>query len=188
MIICPTTSPSFWRKIDRTIGLKTPVRPFDLPNFKGKGQQLSSNPDCPALGETKRIQVVQTDSKSKKNIKPVHRSPMFTEKNKNKPAGPSGILTNGHLAKHTMRKAKQKTAAHAAKTKTSTISQWSHIRWTDDNTHPVSGDEMMRTDRPKTRNRRRNKPQAQARGGGIKSYDDYVHSFAEFLYLKEVNQ
>ena len=33
------------------------------------------------------------------------------------------------------------------KTKTSTISQWSHIRWTaDDNTHPVSGDEMF--DRP----------------------------------------
>jgi hypothetical protein len=186
MIICPTTYPSFWRKIDRTIGLKTPVRPFDLSNFKGKGQQLSSNPDCPALGETKRIQVVQTDSKSKRKRNPVHPSLMFTGTNKNKPARPSGILNHGQLAKHTMRKAKQKTAAHAAKTKTSTTSQWSHIRWTDDNTHPVSGDE--RFDRPKTRNRRRNKPQAQASGGRMKWYDDYVPSYAEFLYLKEVNQ
>ena len=74
------------------------------------------------------------------------------------------------------------------KTKTSTVSQWSHIRWTDDNTHPVSGDEVMRFDRPKTRDRRRNKPQAQASGGRMKWYDDYVPSYAEFLYLKEVNQ
>ena len=85
MIMCPTTYPSFWRKIDRTIGLKTPVRPFDLSNFKGQGQQLSSNPDFPALDEKHGIQVVQTDSKLKRNIKPVHWSPMFTGKIKINP-------------------------------------------------------------------------------------------------------
>ena len=147
---------------------------------------LSSNPNSSELDEKHGIQVVPMDSNLKRKINPVHWSPMFTGTNKNKPARPSGILNHGQLAKHTMRKAKQKTAAHAAKTKTSTTSQWSHIRWTDDNTHPVSGDEMF--DRPKTRKRRRNKPQAQASGGRIKWYDDYVPSYAEFLYLKEVNQ
>lgn len=83
MIMCPTTYPSFWRKIDRTIGLKTPVCPFDLSNFKGKGQQLSSNPDFPALDGKHGIHVVEKDSKSK-NIKPVHPSPMFTETHNNR--------------------------------------------------------------------------------------------------------
>ncbi len=87
-----------------------------------------------------------------------------------------------------MRNKQNQTGRTGGKTEPSTINQWAHIRWTDDNTHPVSGDEMMRFDRPKTRNRRRNKPQAQASGGRIKSYDDYVHSFANFCYLKEVNQ
>jgi hypothetical protein len=78
------------------------------------------------------------------------------------------------------------TGRTGGKTKTSTISQWSHIRWTDDNTHPVSGDEMF--DRPKTRNRRRNKPQAQASGGKIKWHDSHVPSYADaFCYPREVN-
>jgi hypothetical protein len=82
MIMCPTTYPSFWRKIDRTIGLKTPVRPFDLSNFKGQGQQLSSNPDFPALDEKHGIQVVPMDSKSKRKINPVDQPTKAAGENK----------------------------------------------------------------------------------------------------------
>ena len=60
---------------------------------------LFSNTNSSELDEKKRIHVVQMDSTSKRNTEPVHRSPMFTEKNKHKTAGPSGILTNGHLEK-----------------------------------------------------------------------------------------
>jgi len=60
---------------------------------------LSSNPNSSELDEKHGIKVVPMDSTSKRNTDPVHRSPMFTGKNKNKPAGPSGILTNGHLEK-----------------------------------------------------------------------------------------
>lgn len=121
MIICPTTYPSFWRKIDRTIGLKTPVRPFDLSNFKG--QQLSSNPDSSDLDEKKRIQVVQTDSKLKREIKPVHWSPMFTGKNNNKPAGPSGIFNHGHQEKKIMINKKYQTGHTSGRTETPTTNQ-----------------------------------------------------------------
>ena len=84
MIMCPTTYPSFWRKIDRTIGLKTPVRPFDLSNFKGKGQQLSSNPDFPALDGKHGIHVVEKDSTLKSKMKPAHRPPMVAETQNNR--------------------------------------------------------------------------------------------------------
>jgi hypothetical protein len=81
MIICPTTSPSFWRKIDRTIGLKTPVRPFDLPNFKGQGQQLSSNPNPSELGENRRVQGHSMDARSQRKINPVDQPAMAAGKN-----------------------------------------------------------------------------------------------------------
>ena len=82
MIICPTTYPSFWRKIDRTIGLKTPVRPFDLPNFKSKGQQFSSNPDFPALDGKHGIHVVEKDTKLKRNAEPVNQPTKAAGENK----------------------------------------------------------------------------------------------------------
>ena len=76
-----------------------------------------------------------------------------------------------------------KRAAHAAKTKTSTINQWAQST-----INPVMGCKVKRLDRPKTRDRRRNKPQAQASGGRIKWHDSHVPSYVKFGYLKEVNQ
>lgn len=119
----PTTYPSFSRKINRTIGPKTPVRPFDLSNFKGKGQQLSSNPDFPGLDGKHGIHVVEKDSKSKREIKPVHWSPMFTGKNNNKPAGPSGIFNHGHQEKKIMINKKYQTGRTSGKTETKTTNQ-----------------------------------------------------------------
>ena len=69
------------------------------PSPKVWAKPLSSNPNSSELDEKHGIQVVPMDSKLKRKINPVHWSPMFTGKNKNKPAGPSGILTNGHLEK-----------------------------------------------------------------------------------------
>jgi hypothetical protein len=43
---------------------------------------LSSNPNSSELDEKHGIKVVPMDSTSKRNTEPVHRSPMFTGKNK----------------------------------------------------------------------------------------------------------
>ena len=81
MIIWSTTRASFWRKIDRTIGLRAPVRPFYLSATREEGQQLSSNPRSSALDEKQRIHVVKMDSKSKRKRKPVYQPAMAAGEN-----------------------------------------------------------------------------------------------------------
>jgi hypothetical protein len=50
------------------------------------------------------------------------------------------------------------------------------------------GGKVKRLDRPKTRERRRNKPHAQARGVGIKFQDSSAVSPSDsFFFSKEVN-
>lgn len=60
-------------------------------------QKISSHPVLKGWEEDGGVPVVPMDSKSKQM--PVHRPPMFTGKNKHKPAGPSGILNHGQLEK-----------------------------------------------------------------------------------------
>ena len=111
------------------------------------------------------------------NTHPVSGDEMFDR--------PSGIFNHGHQDNETMTNKKHQTGRTGGRTETSAT-----IRWADDTINPVMGCKVKRFDRPKTRNRRRNKPQAQASGGRMKLYDDYVPSYAEFLHLKlkEVNQ
>lgn len=76
------------------------------------------------------------------------------------------------------------TGRTGGKTKTSTLNQWAKST-----INPVMGCKVKRLDRPKTRERKRNKPQAQARGGGIKWQESCaVSSSDSFFFSKEVNQ